>query len=134
MTKDDDIRTASPLIPNDLASRMKKNLVENIRANDAGRDVDHVPVVRLFVPGTPFRWLLTELYDDESAAFGLGWGPSLNHPTYDFWDLRSIAALSIERDQEFNRSQKNGEADAGRYLYQFAEGVTTEPPTIGYVG
>lgn len=53
-----------------LTDTIRTKLIEN--GQPENRDKDHEPVVKLFLPGTSFTWLLSELhYEDPDIAFGL---------------------------------------------------------------
>ncbi|UCJ09110.1 DUF2958 domain-containing protein [Chitinophaga pendula] len=71
------------------------------------REKDHVPVVKLFYPGTGCTWLLTEIDPDEPRlAFGLcdlGMGfPELGYVDLNEMDSVKIKGIwSVERDLDF---------------------------------
>lgn len=53
------------LIRRDIRARLIAN-------GEKGRELDHVPVVKIIDPGSPATWLLTEIRpDDEDMVFGL---------------------------------------------------------------
>lgn len=57
------------LIPRDLMSRLIAN---GMNLNEAeGRTWDPVPVLKLFNPVGPGRWLITEIAQDADSLFGL---------------------------------------------------------------
>jgi Protein of unknown function (DUF2958) len=69
------------------------------------RGKDHPPVVKLFLPGTGFTWLLTELDpEDEDSAFGLC-DLGMGFPELGYVYLPEILELStpfkVERDLNF---------------------------------
>jgi len=88
-----------------LTDEIRKQLVHN--GHPENRDNDHPPVVKLFLPGTGFTWLLSELdYEDPDIAFGLcdlGMGfPELGS----VWvsELASLSVggmIKVERDLHF---------------------------------
>ncbi len=79
-------------------------LIEN--GKPANCDKDHVPVVKLFIPGTGCTWLLNEIDQTAPLAFGLC---DLNHgfPELGYIDLNELASietplgLTVERDEHF---------------------------------
>lgn len=98
--------SGKPLIPNDLAEKLFANWRESRGEIAKDKDIDHVPVVKLFHVTTGARWLLTEVDPDRpNIAFGLAdWGPALGGvPELGYIDLDEIAMatamkLPIERD------------------------------------
>ncbi len=73
-------------------------------ANGCMRDVDHVPLVKLFNPLGLGVWLVTELDTDDDTLFGLA---DLGEPELGSFSLAEISAvrlpfgLGIERDLTF---------------------------------
>lgn len=100
-----------------ITDQIRKKLLEN--GQPENRDKDHAPVVKLFLPGTGFTWLLSELdYEDPDIAFGLcdlGMGcPELGSVRVS--ELESLTAMhgifSVERDLYFE-----GEFPMSVYAY-----------------
>jgi hypothetical protein len=92
-------RSAFSLIPDAL----RAPLMLNARTSDA----DPVPLLKLFNPVGPGRWLITELMPDEETMFGLcepGRGaPELDYVSlYDLAEIRLPFGLSIARDRGFS--------------------------------
>ncbi|GAC1627223.1 MAG: DUF2958 domain-containing protein [Nevskia sp.] len=85
----------------------RQQLLANGAAHAQGREIDPLPVVKLFTPDAHATWLLTELDpDDGDTAFGLcdlGMGaPELGYVKLS--DLESVHGplnLPIERDLHF---------------------------------
>lgn len=83
-----------------------EKLLQNGSPGERGKD--HTPVVKLFLPGTAFTWLLTELDPEEPTfAFGLcdlGMGfPELG--TVDLEEILSLRVQNVfrvEKDLYFN--------------------------------
>lgn len=101
-----------------LTDKIKTKLIEN--GQPENRDKDHAPVVKLFLPGTGFTWLLSELdYEDPDIAFGLcdlGMGfPELGSVRIS--ELESLTVMNgifgVERDLHF-------EAEYPMSVYAFA--------------
>ena len=72
------------------------------------RDKDHVPVVKLFLPGTNFKWILTEIDPEEpTIAFGLC-DLAMGFPELGYVSLDEITSVTtplytkVERDLHFN--------------------------------
>lgn len=71
------------------------------------RDQDHVPVAKLFLPGTGCTWLLTEIDPEEpDLAFGLcdlGMGfPELGYVSLEeITSVKTRYGMSVERDLHF---------------------------------
>ncbi|NKI70252.1 DUF2958 domain-containing protein [Collimonas pratensis] len=90
-----------------ITDEQRAQLLANGRATAEGRDIDPVPVVKLFTPDTHATWLLTEINpEDGDTAFGLcdvGIGmPELGNVRIS--DLASIVGplkLPVERDLYF---------------------------------
>ncbi len=83
--------------------RLPDDLRARLLANGQTRNVDHVPVLKLFNPMGPATWLATELDADGDMLFGLadlGFGcPELGF--FSLSDLSSIRLphrMGIERD------------------------------------
>jgi hypothetical protein len=81
-------------------------LRDRLLANGRQRDVDHVPVVKLFNPVGAATWLATELDEDGDTLFGLadlGFGcPELG--SFSLCQIASVRlpfGLGIERDLYF---------------------------------
>jgi hypothetical protein len=76
-------------------------LREQLLTNGRDRDVDHIPVVKLFNPLGEGVWLATELNADGDTLFGLA---DLGDPELGSFSLAEIIAvrlplgLAIERD------------------------------------
>jgi hypothetical protein len=83
--------------------------LDQLMQNSFQRSTNHVPVVKLHLPGSGCAWLLTELDPDPetpSLAFGLydlGIGcPGLGYIFLEeITSLKSITGASIERDISF---------------------------------
>ena len=90
-----------------LTDEQRAQLLANGRESAEGRDIDPLPVVKLFTPDAHATWLLTELDpEDGDTAFGLcdvGIGmPELGNVRIS--DLASIVGplkLPVERDLYF---------------------------------
>jgi len=86
-------------------------LLANGHCSAGGKDIDPLPVVKLFTPDANATWLLTEIDpDDEDLAFGLcdlGLGyPELgNVRLSELTALRGRLGLPIERDEHFRADQ-----------------------------
>ena len=94
---------AQVLIPDEI----REKLLENGRRTAAGEDIDPVPVVKLFMPGTGWTWLLTELNPDQpDIAFGLATNGT-EDPEYGYVSISEITSvknrmgLGVERDEWF---------------------------------
>lgn len=81
-------------------------LHDRLLANGRRRDVDHMPVVKLFNPLGAATWLATELDEDGDTLFGLadlGFGcPELG--SFSLTEMSSVRlplGLGIERDLWF---------------------------------
>jgi hypothetical protein len=81
-------------------------LRDRLLSNGRQRDVDHVPVVKLFNPVGAATWLATELDEDNDTLFGLadlGFGcPEIG--AFSLLELASVRlpfGLGIERDLYF---------------------------------
>jgi hypothetical protein len=81
-------------------------LRDRLLSNGRQRNVDHVPVVKLFNPVGAATWLATELDEDNDTLFGLadlGFGcPEIGY--FSFLELASARlsfGLGIERDLYF---------------------------------
>lgn len=87
-----------------ITSEIRERLVANW---NAGPDVDHVPVVKLFYPAGAHTWLITEMKpEDPDILFGLcdlGMGfPELGYVSLsELQSLRGALGLRIERDLHF---------------------------------
>jgi hypothetical protein len=88
-----------------MTSEQRQQMLENGNPENFGKD--HMPVIKLFLPGTACTWLLTELNPEEpTIAFGLcdlGMGfPELGYVDLD--ELNSIRVRNlfrVERDLQF---------------------------------
>ncbi|GCC49818.1 DUF2958 domain-containing protein [Chryseotalea sanaruensis] len=88
-----------------MTSEQRQQMLENGKPENFGKD--HIPVIKLFLPGTACTWLLTELNPEEpTIAFGLcdlGMGfPELGYVDLD--ELNSIRVRNlfrVERDLQF---------------------------------
>jgi hypothetical protein len=76
-------------------------------ASQEQREKDHIPVVKLHLPGTGCAWLLTELDpDDPLRAFGLC-DLGMGFPELGYVDLSKIASLklplnvTLQQDESF---------------------------------
>jgi hypothetical protein len=85
---------------------LTRELRDRLLANGRLRDVDHVPVVKLFNPVGAATWLATELDEDGDTLFGLadlGFGcPELG--SFSLLEIASVRlpfGLGIERDLYF---------------------------------
>ena len=85
---------------------LTQELHDRLLANGSQRDVDHVPVVKLFNPIGAATWLATELDEDGDTLFGLadlGFGtPELG--SFSLLEMASVRlpfGLGIERDLYF---------------------------------
>lgn len=76
-----------------LTSAQRRQMLANGRLAADGRDIDPVPVVKLFLPDGHGTWLLTELDPDEPMrAYGLC-DAGLGCPELGFVDLLELATL-----------------------------------------
>lgn len=89
-----------------LTEEQKQKLLHN--GAPKNRDKDHPPVVKLFIPGTPCVWLLSELQpgSEPDIAFGLcdlGMGfPELGLVSLnELISLRKGKTFAVERDDSF---------------------------------
>ncbi len=80
-------------------------LIKN--GSSENRDKDHRPVVKLFLPGTGFNWLLTEIDPtDTNIAFGLC-DLGMGFPELGYIDLDELGQtftpykVSVERENHF---------------------------------
>ncbi len=86
-----------------------KEQLEQLKRNGSpeNRDKDHKPVIKLFLPGTNFTWLLTEINPEEpTIAFDLcdlGMGfPELGYVSLEELEsLRVHGVFKVERDLHF---------------------------------
>ena len=79
------------------------------------KELDPVPVVKLFYPASSATWLLTEV---EPEAPDIAWGLcDLGYPEFgtvslqDLADFKGVVGLRIERDRHFNAA-----APISRYI------------------
>lgn len=90
---------------NFITQSQKELLCKN--GSDENRDNDHVPVVKLFIPGTNAIWLLNEIDpENPSIAFGLcdlGLGfPELGYVDLDeLNEIRIAGIFKVEQDYSF---------------------------------
>lgn len=74
-------------------------------ANNARREADHIPVVKLFLPGTGATWIFTEMEPD-GLLFGLcdvGHGsPELGYASLEELEEIKARGLGVERDLYFS--------------------------------
>jgi hypothetical protein len=82
---------------------LPEDILEKLAANNRNRDADHVPVVKLFLPGTNCVWLFSEIERDGDTLFGLcdlGMGePELGYASFsEMTAIRSRLGTVIERD------------------------------------
>ena len=101
------------------------------------RDQDHIPVAKLFLPGTGCTWLLTEIDPEEpDLAFGLcdlGMGfPELGYVSLEeITSVKTRFGLSVERDLHFVAKHPiSVYADAARYHSQIVENETLLEPHV----
>ena len=94
---------AQVLIPQDAYNQM----IDNGRRSAAGEEIDPLPVVKLFMPGTGWTWLLTEINPEQpDVAFGLATN-GIEDPEYGYVSLSEITSvknrmgLGVERDEWF---------------------------------
>jgi len=85
---------------------LPEGILERLAANNLNRDADHVPVVKLFLPGTNCVWLFTEIESDGDTLFGLcdlGMGePELGYTSFaEMTSVRTKLGTVIERDLSF---------------------------------
>lgn len=78
-------------------------ILERLSENNRNRDADHVPVVKLFLPGTNCVWIFTEIEKDGDTLFGLcdlGMGePELGYASFaEMTSIRTKLGTVIERD------------------------------------
>jgi len=92
------------LIPQDAFEQM----IENGRKSNAGERIDPLPIVKLFMPGTGWTWLLTEIDpDNHDRAFGVACN-GYDDPEYGWVSISELSAvrgrmgLAVERDEWFN--------------------------------
>ena len=90
-----------------FTSEQREALLANGERSAAGDEIDPVPVVKLFLPGSGATWLLTEIMPHEpDIAFGLcdlGMGcPELGYVSLgELASVRSKLHLAVERDIAF---------------------------------
>lgn len=105
---------------------LTKAIEKKLRANGAGPELDHKPVVKFF-GGSSCTWLFTELSDDGDTLFGLcdlGAGfPELGYAS--LRELRNVSfppfGLGIERDLHWTAKHTLSEyADDARALRRIA--------------
>jgi len=108
------------LIPDDLRARLL--------ANGANREVDHVPVLKLFDPTGAATWLITEMDPEEpDLLFGLcdlGMGfPELGSVSLaELESVKGRLGLGIERDLDFvGRFPLSAYAEAARIAGHITE-------------
>jgi len=84
-----------------------KQLIENGRRTAAGDQIDPEPVVKLFMPGTGWTWLFTEVDpENPDIAFGLA-TDGIEDPEYGYTSISEITSvknrmgLGVERDEWF---------------------------------
>lgn len=82
---------------------LPEDILERLSANNRNRDADHIPVVKLFLPGTNCVWLFTEIEKDGDTLFGLcdlGMGePELGYASFaEMTSIRTRFGTVIERD------------------------------------
>jgi hypothetical protein len=90
-----------------IPAELRQKMLANGRASAEGRDIDPLPVVKLFTPDARATWLLTEIDpNDENIAFGLC-DLGMGHPELGYVSLEEISTvrgplgLPVERDQWF---------------------------------
>jgi len=87
-----------------ITAEQKQQLIKN--GSPGERSKDHFPVVKLFMPGLPHTWLLTELDPEEpTVAFGLC-DLGMGFPEQGYVDLDEISSVRgpfgyVERDDGF---------------------------------
>lgn len=88
-----------------FTAAQREQLIKNGSLDNRGKD--HIPVVKLFLPGSACTWLLTEIDPEETTlAFGLcdlGMGfPELGYVSLDeISSVKSKFGLYVERDLYF---------------------------------
>lgn len=85
---------------------LPEDVLERLSLNNLNRDADHIPVVKLFLPGTNCVWLFTEIEKDGDTLFGLcdlGIGePELGYSSFsEMTSIRTHFGTVIERDIGF---------------------------------
>lgn len=91
-----------------ILNELKENGRRQRRGMGTRREIDHVPVVKLFTPDASATWLLTEIDpDNPDVAFGLcdlGLGfPELGYVSIsEIESTRGPFGLPIERDLGFH--------------------------------
>ena len=101
--------TSTTTKPHVLTDADHAQLLENGRrqaeARAQGQEIDFVPVVKLYTPLAPARWLLTEIEpDDPDVAFGLcdlGFGQAEIGSVYLPDIAEADGRLRVARDDEF---------------------------------
>jgi hypothetical protein len=94
---------------------IRQKLLANGARSSAGKDIDPVPVVKLFTPDANATWLLTEIDpDNPDIAFGLcdlGHGcPELGSVSLrEIERLRGPLGLPVERDQHYGETRRLSE-------------------------
>ena len=112
-----------------LTLAQNEQLIKN--GSPENREKDHIPVVKLFMPGTGATWLLTEIDPEQpDLAFGLcdlGMGfPELGYVCLDeLLSVRTKLGLGVERDSSFvGKYPISVYAGAARACQQIAEDET----------
>jgi Protein of unknown function (DUF2958) len=109
-----------------LTAAQYDQLIKNGSAEN--RDKDHSPVAKLFLPGTGFTWLLTEIDSiDTNIAFGLC-DLGMGFPELGYVDLDELGQtftpykMSVERDLHFKgRYPISVYAEAARSVERITE-------------
>jgi len=94
------------------------NHVEQMPLKGTRKEIDYLPVCKLFTPWLSMTWLLTEC-DEDGLAFGLadlGMGtPEMGYISLDeLWEITGPGGLKIEEDIHWKPKRKLSEyaADA----------------------
>lgn len=109
-----------------ITNQQREQLIRNGQPSERGKD--HIPVVKLFLPGSNCTWLLTEIEQvNPDIAFGLC-DLGLGYPELGYVDLEELASvksrlgLRVERDLYFEGRYPLGVyAEAARYTQQITE-------------
>ncbi|MES2387851.1 MAG: DUF2958 domain-containing protein [Bacteroidota bacterium] len=96
-----------PLLTKLITYLLKKNGIEQMKAQEKDESIDFRPVVKLYTPDAQAVWLLTEILPKESdIAFGLCdlglQSPELGYVSLlELQSIRGRLGLPIERDRYF---------------------------------
>lgn len=135
------------MIAPDLLFALRANGLTSRILAARGARFDPMPVVKLFNPLGPARWLATELADDGDTLFGLadlGFGcPELGYfSLFEIGSVRLPLGLRIERDTGFSTGKRLSEwaaaarrtgsiADAEIHFRRLARAANDELPPSG---